>query len=189
MESVDIATIRLYERLAISVIIFGIGIIAIVIFAWKGKEMAVETGGLIGRINASLNMAIFVFAILVAYAWANMANPISVELSQDDGRGGDVIYAGPLGGNNAAVTGRFIGLGGLGDQVTGHFQQLFVPFANSQRPRATSISASEAAMLVDLAVKLTALRERGEFEPDLFSGLPDFYDVQRTIEAAYADTQ
>ena len=66
-----------------------------------------------------------------------------------------------------------------------HFEQLYLAFVNSEAPNVANVSLTEATMFVDLAVKLTALRENADFEPNLFSGRPDFYDLKKVIEQAY----
>jgi len=169
--------------LAITVVIFAIGLVSIILFAIKGKDLAVEAGGFIGKFNATFSMAVVIFAILVLYSWANMANPVSIERVAGLNGEAAIRYADLQDRNSEGV--RFVGLGGLGDSITGHFEQLYLAFVNSEAPNVANVSLTEATMFVDLAVKLTALRENADFEPNLFSGRPDFYDLKKVIEQAY----
>ncbi|MEM1274081.1 MAG: hypothetical protein AAGF88_09700 [Pseudomonadota bacterium] len=179
MDVDQILMFRVIERLAMTGIIFAIGLFAI--WAYRKEIVQVQGNGLFG-INTQLNLVLVIFAIMVAYAWANMANPISVERDVSP-----VPFSAPLQQYaDGSGTVRVIGLGENAADIGGYTQSLAGTFLREHTPPRTTLSVQEARIMATLATQLDALRRIDpQFETDLFNRDLTFNEIRELIENGF----
>ncbi|KMW56857.1 hypothetical protein AIOL_001814 [Candidatus Rhodobacter oscarellae] len=176
--------IRVLERLFMTVVIFGVGLIFIVVFARRGHEMTLlitEGKGILGNIVATISLPVLLLAILVAYAWVSLSNPVTIQDTATK-----IAAISPPEDTPVTTSGNsYIGLGGTETValIENYYQDLFRAFQEAGENR-ERLSVSDSKFLVGLAARLSMLRARGEFEPDLFVSGFSFAEIQRRIEAA-----
>jgi len=176
---VDFLTYRMYERFIMTGIIFFVGICMIFYMLWKKPWQNVEASNMWLAATFQVSNPLLVLGVLVAYSWASLSNPVVRERPETVTAVPPGVFA------NAGESSRTeSAIGGQSEALMAVFQHLYV--ARSVEKNAQTLSLSDSADILDLALKYEALETAGVTPENLLVNNASYAKIKQGIEDGYA---
>jgi hypothetical protein len=176
----DVMWLRVYERLAISMVFFLAAFVCFLLLLRKNQTIKASLQGF--ALTAYLSTPLFVLVAIIGFSWVSYSNPIS--LSQ-------YSSVSPSLPNTSATKVEteiqsFIGLGGSRSPLAANIQLAFENYAISRPSDVGMFSAEESMRMLQIGLKLTAINTVRPFSPIFTPSEDGFNQWEANINDEYA---
>ena len=175
---VDFFTLRIYERLIMTGIVFFLGIC--MVFYMMFKDPMQEVSAKAWWVTATFRIfnPLLVLGVMVAYSWVSLSNPMVRERPLNNNASNSNSQNGVFAGiGESGITER--ALGGTSATIQGVYERLYT--ARALELGTASLSLLETADLLDLSLKYADLDVAAAVPENLFSNGATFKTIEQGI--------